>query len=139
MEERDSDGEDSSPAAITSRARAGIAESVRRIDLVSEWMASGRTPRQASTKARDEFGLSRRQADRYVAVALKRLQVDSTAEPPESKRARILAMAYDTVRQADARKRIVVTGKDSYETVDDPDLRARTSSLELIAKLEGLA
>lgn len=133
---------------LASRARAlkgqvGIAGAVARVDLVTSWLAAGKTPRQASTMARDEFSLTRRQADKYVAVALKRLADDNAAEPLESKRARVLAMAYDTIRQADERQKVVnlgraADGEPMSEVIPDPDLRARTAALELIAKIEGV-
>lgn len=128
------------PAPLPVRARLSITEQLARVDQVTTWIASGLTPRQCSTKCKEAYGLRRYQADRYVAVALKRLQADNAAEPIESTRARLLAMHYDTIRQADEMERIVTVGKNAdgspqTELVPQPDLRARTAALEAIAKL----
>lgn len=129
--------------ALPARARLSITDQLARIDKVTAWLASGMTPRQTSTKCKEEYGLRRYQADRYVAVALKRLQSDGADEPIESKRARLLAMHYETVRMAEARTRTVGAGRDNIgnelkETIPDPDLRARTAALEAIERLEGV-
>lgn len=124
------------PSAVT-RPRASIDEQVRRVDLVTTWLATGHTPRQCSTKARDGFRVGRRHADRYVAYALKRLAKDNADEPLESKRARILAIAYGNVVKASKRKRVVAT-KESVEEFDDPDVGGSNGALALIAKIEGI-
>jgi hypothetical protein len=125
-----------SPGPV-SRAHASIDEQVRRVDAVTTWLATGLTPRQCSTKARDSFRVGRRHANRYVAWALKRLAKDNSDEPIESKRARVLAIAYGNVVKASKRKRVVVT-KESVEEFDDPDIGGSNGALALIAKLEGL-
>lgn len=127
-------------AKVPARVRLSITEQLSRVDEVTAWIASGLTPRQCSTKFKEKYAIRRHQADRYVAVALKRLQADNAAEPIESTRARLLAMHYDTIRQADEMERNVTVGKNSdgsplTKLVPQPDLRARTAALEAIAKL----
>ena len=127
----------------TARARAfDIAAVVDRLTKVEEWLASGITPRHAVSRALKPppvgFCQDRRTATRYVSAALARLQQDSTREPIESKRARLVAMLHAQIERALNQER---TFCQNGETVTYPcaDLKAANQAISLLAQIEGLS
>lgn len=128
--------------AESTRARAtGIAAVAERIEVVEGWLAEGMSPRRAARQAQQPppagLGLQRVTANRYVAAALLRLQRDSTAEPLESKRARIVAMIHENIRAAKANVRTWVT-EGGEVSQPAPDYKAINGALALLAEIEGV-
>lgn len=141
----------STNAHITVREPGLITRTETRLVQIAEWMASGATPRKAAARARDELGLSRRQADSYVSAVLRRLAQDAAMEPVESKRARVVAMLTDSIEQAKAKRkqwfedgngdRCEACGKLAGEWISepDPDHKAVASLTASLVTVEGLA
>lgn len=121
------------PYGLRARARASLVST--RLRTVMDWLAGGMQPRPCATQAMREWGLSRRQANRYVSGAIRVLQADDKAEPVESKAARLKAMLYDNIRQAKARTRTYVQDGEPV-TEPAPDLAAANQAVAMLAQLE---
>lgn len=113
-------------------------EILRELDYVIDLLASGYLVRAAANKLVSERGYSRKQANRYVSAALKRLQADQNLEPIESKRARVIASATKVLRDAlTAKKTWVNEETGESKEYDVPDHKSALKALELLGKLEG--
>jgi hypothetical protein len=117
-----------------------LARTEDRLSQIGDWMAQGLPPRAAASRAQKELGLSRRQADAYVSTCLRRLAMDSAAEPVESKRARVVAMLHESIASAKAkRKQWYEESTGRWEERPDPDHKAVATLLGNLVTVEGLA
>lgn len=110
----------------------------KRLADVERWLSEGLTPRQASRRAREEFGLKRGMSDAYVAVVLKRWAIDAADEPKESKRERLRSTLERAIQLAFERKQLVRFGRDGLREVSDPDVKAVARLGQTLALLDGL-
>lgn len=93
-----------------------------------DWLAR-LNPRQASKALRDQHGIARRTADRYISHALAQVCADTLTEPAEAKKARAQLRAEKLYQLAlsktkTALKEIDSDGRKLYEEVPDPDVRS---------------
>jgi hypothetical protein len=112
-----------------------------RVEQVEDWLARGITTHRAATLAKEEWGLSRRQASRYVSLAFARWAAESQRKRPE-KRAQMRAALWDAygkcldkTSMASARNG---EGGVEWEEYPDPDMKAGAKYLELLCRLDGL-
>jgi hypothetical protein len=116
---------------------SAIAKVLTRIEHVENLLAQGFGPREVAKKVRDEWGISRRHADRYVHAAFERWR-EEAQQNREDKRAHIRAMLGRTYRVAMSKTRTYQDPEGKVHEYDEPDIRGANSSIELIMRLEGL-
>jgi hypothetical protein len=127
------------PARSGSSVRlAKLSQMEERVRFAEDSMSTGKDPRQAARAVRERFGITRRQANAYVAHVLRRWSRDGQDEPRESKRERIRAQLQKIVEMAFERTQHVRSGRDGLKEVAAPDLRAAARALQVLAALEGL-
>ncbi len=100
-------------------------------------------PRAASKALAAKYGLSRRQANRYISAALAEQCADSLAEPPESKVARAKLRAEKLYELALAKTRTVMDEKTAegvlkYHEVPDPDVRAGVQANAQLMQIDAI-
>lgn len=140
MEGKRQEDEESQLAPARVRAR-DVALVVERVATITEWIARGMTPRACVTRGMrqppDGLGMSRYVANRYVGVALMRLQKDDDQEPIESKRARSIAFWNGQIQRALENKR---TFEQNGEVIEyaAPDLKAANQARAALDQIEGL-
>lgn len=126
------DGENDSRAPARTGTALGPQMAAARLGVATaaDMLIACNNPRQTAKALKARFGVSRRTADRYVSSALRLMVEDATAEPIESKRARMVARLEGVAKTA-----LAATNSEG-EAV--PDLRSATAALALLATIEGL-
>lgn len=114
-----------------------IASVLTRLEHVENLLADGYDARTVSRKVRKEWGITRRQADRYVRAAFDRWHEESQANR-EDKRSQVRAMLRGAYRRAMNKTRTYQNSEGEVLEYDDPDIRGATNCIELIMRLEGL-
>lgn len=135
------DREHSDSGRLATQPLGGTLAILSDLHRVVDMLAAGKTPRDAAMELAQTEGMSRRNAQRYVAAALAMLVRDQAAEPVEVKRARIIAMAQAGYERAMARERGFLVkageGQQAVVRVPDPDTKGAAMFLALLAKIEG--
>lgn len=126
-----------SPVVARARLKGVYAPTREALARVEEWLACGKTPRQAAELAESQLDVARDTANRYVATVLHRLHEDGAHEPQESKRARIIGMLHAQIDRALSNQRM---SEHDGATIwyKSPDLKAANQAIQLLAVIEGV-
>ena len=114
-----------------------LARVSHRIPIVEDILASGVSRSVAVQQIRQQFGLSRRMATRYINAVLLKWEAESDGETRQQKRAQMRQILSRVYRKAITRKGVAVT-REGAEYYDDPDTRGAVNVLELLCRLDGL-
>lgn len=109
----------------------------QRLARVESVLAEGNSPKKAVGIVKREFGISRRQAYRYVRLALERWVAEADGTERSSVRAQMRENMWDLYQTALAKQRTVVPGKGEPFDRDDPDIRGAAMVLDMLARLDG--
>ena len=141
MDEGEDLAESASEMVPASRARPnsrkGVLVALGRRAAVETLLATGYQPRHCAAEIMRHFGVSETQAGRDVAEVLAQLHADGTAEPQESKRARIIAMLHAQIRGALENKRVWERDGETVEYAE-PKFEAATNAIKTLLIVEGL-
>lgn len=108
-----------------------------RLALVEQWLTEGMSPRQAATRARDEFGIKRRAGFRYVALAFAQWKRESERGRDE-KRAHMRATLWAMVQRCLTIETMQVDKYGEEHFVESPDMKAAAKLLETLCRFDGL-
>ncbi len=126
-----------------SRARATGMVRVRACQADALDLLARMPPRAASKSLASAYGLSRRQANRYISAALAEVCADTLAEPIESKVARAKLRAEKLYELALAKTRTAPLERDedgvtTYHEVPDADVRSGLHANAQLMQIDAL-
>lgn len=145
--EPDVEGEGDDPGAASRtraparRPRSGgsairIADHLKRLDEIEDMLVAGVPVRRVTRLVAEKYGMSRRNARRYIRAVSDRWREESAASR-EDKRAEMEARLVNLLRLAIDKKMAFLQDGEVVE-YSSPDIRGASSALELLCRLHGL-